>query len=254
MKKTTNIFCAVMMALCAVCFVWVNLTLRINAGNIVGSLVFGGMFCVLFFRRRIAAFVGRIWRHTVGKTAVVLAGAAVVFCAGACAFIGVNMVRYSETPSERVDCVLVLGCQVKGEVPSSMLSDRLNAALEVLNNKPQALCVVSGGRGRGEDISEAEAMRRYLTERGISEERIITEDKSTSTAENFGFSAEMLKSRDITENIVVVTSDFHQFRAHILASREGLEVSHHSARTSLPALLNNAVREICADAAAIMFR
>ncbi len=254
MKKTVNILCTILMALCAVCFVWVNLTFSINAGNIVGTILFGGAFCALFFRRKIAAFVGKIWRHIIGKIAVIFAGTMVLFCAGVCVFFGVNMARYAETPSARTDCVIVLGCQVRGEIPSRMLSDRLNTALEILNDEPQAVCVVSGGKGRGEDISEAEAMRRYLTARGISEDRIIMEDASTSTAENLRFSAEILRGIGITENVTIVTSDYHQFRAHIYAAREGLTVSHHSSHTTPLMLMNNAVREMCAIAAAYIGR
>lgn len=250
MKKNINVLRIVVMAICALCSVWVNITTGINAGNIAGTVIFGGLFCAALFCRRTAGFVVRIWRHIPGKAAVVCAGATVFFCAGVCVYSAVNMARYSESAAERTDCVLVLGCQVKGEKPGKMLSDRLDAALEILNAEPQALCIVSGGKGRGEDISEAEAMRRYLIAHGISDDRIVIEDRSSSTYENLHFSAEILRGMGVLENITVVTSDFHQFRAHIYAAREGLDVSHHSARTFLPAFMNNAVRELCALAVA----
>ena len=68
------------------------------------------------------------------------------------------------------------------------LARRLDAALAYLEENPKAYVVVSGGQGAGEDISEAEAMRRYLAARGIEESRILMEDKSMSTLENFLFS------------------------------------------------------------------
>lgn len=124
-----------------------------------------------------------------------------------------------------------------------MLTRRLNAALEVLEDNPGAVCVASGGQGKGELISEAEAMRRYLTGRGISDERILIEDKSVSTYENMSFSAEILREQGITGNIVIVTNEFHQYRASVFAKREGLETGAHSAATKIANLPNYWVRE-----------
>ena len=89
--------------------------------------------------------------------------------------------------------VIVLGCQVRGSEPSRMLTDRCNAALEYLNAHPDAKCVASGGKGSGEDISEAQAIFNYLVSHGIGEDRIFIEDRSTSTAENLAFSAEVIR-------------------------------------------------------------
>ena len=103
-----------------------------------------------------------------------------------------------------------------------------------------------------EDISEAEAMRRYLNAHGIADERIITEDRSTTTDENIRFTAELLSEIGISDNITIVTNEFHQYRADIFARRAGLTVGHHSARTSPRLLLNQWVREWGALAVAIL--
>ncbi|MGN1422904.1 MAG: YdcF family protein [Oscillospiraceae bacterium] len=250
-KKMTAIAWTAAEVLCAVCLVWVNLALT-NIGNIVGTLLFGGLFCAALFRKRLGAAIKRFWGQFPGKAALTALAALVLFLAGLSVFFGVNMAHYADNavdPAERTDCVLVLGCRVVGETPSRMLTERLDAALDILNAEPQAVCVVSGGKGSDEQLSEAEAMRRYLIDRGISEERIITEDKAVSTAENFRYSAEVLRGLGIESNITVVTSDFHQYRAHIYAEREGLSVSHRSARTGLWALPNYVIREICLLAA-----
>lgn len=133
-----------------------------------------------------------------------------------------------------------------------MLARRCDAALETLSEYPNAVCVVSGGKGNGENISEAEAMRRYLIERGISESRIIAEDKSTSTRENIRLSAELLKERGI-DSAVIVTNEFHQYRAGIYARSSGLTVGHHSAGTPLYNLANYWVREWAALLSAVIF-
>lgn len=77
---------------------------------------------------------------------------------------------------------------LRGERVSLTLKLRLDAALEYLEHSPNTAVIVSGGKGDGENISEAEAMKRYLVSHGVDEGRIITEDKSTSTWENFKFS------------------------------------------------------------------
>ncbi len=178
-------------AVAAVALVWVNLVLKPNAGSLLGTLLFGSIMAVTLLWRRIAC----LWKRIAGRILVIFFG--VIFAAGfgLCVFFSVNMVVYAEKDCDSADCVIVLGCQVKGETPTPMLCDRLNAALELLESNPNAVCVVSGGQGPQEHISEAEAMRRYLNERGIADKRIITEPLSTSTEENLRFSAELLSER-----------------------------------------------------------
>lgn len=162
---------------------------------------------------------------------------------GFCVFFTVNIALHAEIPLEKTEAVIILGCQVRGETPSQMLKRRLDAAIEVLNENPEAVCVMSGGKGNGEDISEAECMRRYLSDAGIDEARLYPEDKSTSTRENLAFSAEILENLGISENIMLVTNEFHQYRASIYARRAGLKTGAHSAKTPLQNLLNYGLRE-----------
>ncbi len=235
-------------AVAAVGLVWVNLVLKPNAGSLLGTLLFGSIMAVTLLWRRIAC----LWKRIAGRILVIFFG--VIFAAGfgLCVFFSVNMVVYAEKDCDSADCVIVLGCQVKGETPTPMLCDRLNAALELLESNPNAVCVVSGGQGPQEHISEAEAMRRYLNERGIADKRIITEPLSTSTEENLRFSAELLSERGFKGSIVVVTNEFHQYRADIYARRAGLSVGHHSARTALRLFPNQWVREWGALAVAML--
>ena len=126
-----------------------------------------------------------------------------------------------------VDAVIVLGAGVNGETPSLILWSRITAAAAYLEGHPDVPVVLSGGQGPGEAISEAACMRRELTARGVEEDRLLLEDRSTSTAENFAFSKELLEAHGIdtdTAVIAVVTSDFHCFRAHLIARRAGLTV------------------------------
>lgn len=87
-----------------------------------------------------------------------------------------------------VDCIIVLGAQVKGKKITDSLKRRLDRAALYLKKYPGTRVIVSGGQGPGEEISEADAMAAYLIRSGIDRERIIREDKSTSTIENLRYS------------------------------------------------------------------
>ncbi len=100
--------------------------------------------------------------------------------------------RFDALPEDEQLTVMVFGCYVRGEEPGRTLTTRLDAALSLLKRYPNADCIVSGGQGSNEAISEAEAMRRYLVSRGIAEERITLEDRSTNTSENLEYTFAIL--------------------------------------------------------------
>lgn len=143
------------------------------------------------------------------------------------------------------DYVIVLGAGLKGEEPSISLSSRLQKASEYLGQNPDAKVIVSGGRGNGESISEAEAMKRYLVNKGIEEKRIIKEEQSTSTRENLLFSKDILDDYHATgnEKLVVITSDYHAFRTGMIAEDIGLKISVISSLTPLYVYISGCVRE-----------
>jgi uncharacterized SAM-binding protein YcdF (DUF218 family) len=121
------------------------------------------------------------------------------------------------------DYLIILGAGVYGTRPSRSLYNRLEKGLEYLIKNPGSKAILTGGMGRGEEITEAEAMRRYLSEYGIAEDRFVIEDKSTDTHENIKFSRDILRKIDGRKKIslVIVTSGFHLFRAKLLARRQG---------------------------------
>ena len=125
-----------------------------------------------------------------------------------------------------LDCayIIVLGCGVNGTVPSLSLRERIDAAYAYLDAHPDTICVVSGGQGPGEDMTEAACMFRELTAMGIAPERILQEGRSTSTAENLRFSIEVIESHtgSIPTEIGIVSSEYHLFRASLMAEDLGL--------------------------------
>lgn len=131
------------------------------------------------------------------------------------------------TPTE-AEAIIVLGAGVNGTEPSLALKSRLDAAAEYAEAYPDIPLVLSGGQGWGEEITEAECMRRYLVACGIEESRLLPETESTDTEENFRLSKALLEQKgyDTAEmTVAVVSNDFHLCRAEILARREGFTVT-----------------------------
>lgn len=125
----------------------------------------------------------------------------------------------------QVDYLIILGAGLNGDKLSWTLWERVEKGLRILQVNKDMRVVVSGGKGPGEWITEAEAMQRYLVEKGIAKERIIKEEQSTSTMENFRFTHELLEQQTSYEPsapVLVITNDFHMFRSKILARRNGL--------------------------------
>ncbi len=238
----------------AICFVWAVACPSISEGTFIGGLLFGALILGAIFYKQLFKLIKKLWKNVGGKIALILLSAVIALGLFAATFFTVQMAGHIYKPLDKVDAVIVLGCRVKGETPSSMLWIRTKTACDILVEHPEAVVVVSGGQGPGESITEAEAMRRMLAEWGIEEHRIIMEDKSTSTAENFDNSAAILKELGINENVAIVTSEFHQYRASLYAQRSGLEnTGHYSGGTARTHLLNYWIREWAALAASFVF-
>ena len=126
-----------------------------------------------------------------------------------------------EKVEKDADYVIVLGAQVRGTRITKPLKSRLDAAYEYACDNENPKVIVSGGQGPGEDLSEALAMYEYLVEKGLDSKRILMEDKSVSTKENLTFSKELMEKEDA--KIVIVTNNFHVYRATLLAKKLGYE-------------------------------
>lgn len=117
-----------------------------------------------------------------------------------------------------LDYVVVLGAQVKGSRPSQSLLYRIQEAAEYLKVNPETKAILSGGKGTGEDISEAQCMKQELEKLGISGERLIEENRSTSTQENIAYSYELMEKE--CKKVGIVTNDFHIYRGTAIAKKK----------------------------------
>lgn len=163
------------------------------------------------------------------RTLLIIYAVLVAYAATLSVFMIANMNDAPEKDGSRT--VVVLGCQVRRDGPSLMLSRRVDAAYNYLSEDEKANCIVSGGKGDNEHISEAEAMYEALVNDGIAQNRITKEDKSSSTYENLLFSKQILEDNGKPLRIAIVTDAFHQWRARLQAESLGYDVKCVSAAT-----------------------
>lgn len=146
---------------------------------------------------------------------------------------------------QNLDYVIVLGAHVRGTVPSRALRKRLDCAAAYAKENPDTVFFLSGGQGSGEDITEAEAMYRYLTEAGVDGDRLIQEDRSTTTEENLKFCSQIREIKD--KEVGIISNNFHVYRAGLMAEKMGYQ---HVARIPAPSdavmQVHYVVREIFA--------
>lgn len=146
---------------------------------------------------------------------------------------------------EEVDYVIVLGAKLFGDIPSPALKERLIVAKDYLASNSDTKVVVSGGQGPDESISEAKAMKKYLVDNGVSEERILIEDKSTSTYENISYSLDLIKEVEGVDKpkIIVATNNFHIFRSKLMAKSLGVKAYGLPAKTPPSIIVQQYIRE-----------
>lgn len=129
-----------------------------------------------------------------------------------------------QTTASKVEAIIVLGSGTKHGKPSPALAKRLDSAAAVATQHPKAIMVLSGGVDFGAHESEAAIMARYLQTRyDLTSTRMLLEDRSTSTQLNLQHSKTLLEQRriDISQPVIIVTSDFHTLRAAAIARKEG---------------------------------
>lgn len=178
-------------------------------------------------------------------------------CAGIALILVLEMLMMtaaSAEPEDDAGVVIVLG---SGIFPDGRLSlslrSRLDAAYDYLTAHPDVKCIVAGGQGDNEPISEAQAMQRDLISRGIDVNRIYVEAESTSTEENLTYALDIMEQNNLSGKAAVVTSDYHIFRALLLAERLGLDAFGIPSPTSWRVWLSDQVRECLAIVKTVVF-
>ena len=216
MKKTVKILSITAGSLLIGNFIMLILISNINLGMVpvlgLGAVLLGyGLFYdKLPFKKIISALLA------LGLIAILSFGGFLAIYGG------------QDTADYTEQTLIVLGCGLRGERVSVGLAKRLNKAAEYHEKNKEAMIIVSGGQGPQEDISEALAMKRYLINKGIPEDKIIMEDKSTSTITNFRNSRAIMEEKDMDlSSVVFVTNAYHVYRGAYYAENEGfIDIAH----------------------------
>ena len=156
-------------------------------------------------------------------------------------------------PRFNKDYMIILGCSIRKDgTPTPLLKGRADRAMWFARMQKEAsgreiIFVPSGGQGSDEVISEAESIRNYLRECGVPEERILMENRSTTTNENMKYSAALIKERDPEARVAFSTTGYHVFRSGNLAHSHGLAASGVGSRTKWYFYTNALIREFIAN-------
>lgn len=144
-------------------------------------------------------------------------------------------------PKAPCDYLMILGCGLREDgSPTPLLAGRIDAARSYAAFQEEQgfeppVFVPSGGQGPDEVWAEAESMRRYLLEQGVEEERILKEDASTNTRQNFELSAKVVAQARPTDapspRMAFSTTNYHVFRSYVYAHDAGMHAEGIAAPT-----------------------
>lgn len=143
--------------------------------------------------------------------------------------------------NKKLDYIIVLGAGIKGKQVTPLLAGRIDKGIELLKYNPNAKLILSGGMGPGEDIPEGVAMAAYAKDKGVSDERIIVEDKSKNTYENLLFSSKLMDKEN--PKLALVTTSYHVFRALVFAKKLNIPCIGYGSKTKWYFTLNALIRE-----------
>ena len=144
------------------------------------------------------------------------------------------------------DYIIVLGAAVLDDRPSLALIHRMEGAMKYLDANPGSTAILCGGQGNGESMTEADCMYGWLTAQGVAPDRLIKEDRSTTTMENLQNAFDIIESRGDTPDgsIAIVSSCYHLYRAKCMAKLLGAEAAGVSGSLGYPIYtLNCFIRE-----------
>lgn len=104
------------------------------------------------------------------------------------------------------DCLIIFGCHLK-----PLLDERLDCAIKILKSKKIDTILLTGGIGVNGNFNESEYMKKALLNFGIAENKILVDDKSTTTEENIVNSIQILRDNNLINNkkIVLVSNQAH---------------------------------------------
>lgn len=203
----------------------------LNAGNVCGMLLSAVMVVYGICHRAIHQLFISLWQKQPAR--ICLSAAAILALTGfvCLAAASTAIIRAVSKKIPDNTPAIVLGCSVIGTKPSRILQERIDAAYCYLKEHPHAVCILSGGKGEGEDISEAACMYQALEKMEIDTSRLYLEDTSVNTQQNMEHAQEILASIGQTDAVTVISSEFHLYRARRWAKALGYKSYGYAAHT-----------------------
>lgn len=210
-----------------------------KAGNSL-SMFFSALLCIYLV---VWPIIGKLRKDTLGTFVYIVIGFCAMYMLSlmavyVCSAI-LNLIHLRK--NRKADCIIVLGAGIMGKEVTPLLAARIEKGIEQLRYNPEAMLIMSGGQGKGEDIPESVAMAAYAVEKGVDERKIILEQKSKTTKQNLSFSMELIKNKD--SKIIIVTTAYHVFRALLLAKKQGIKCIGIGSKTKWYFTLNAMIRE-----------
>ncbi len=157
------------------------------------------------------------------------------------AFVNDNIV---DAPDGKYDCILILGCLVRGETPSDMLKDRLDTGIDLYLKGAAPAILMSGDGENPAEYDEVTVMKNYALSRGVPEEDIICDPYGLCTYDSI-WRAENVYDMD---SFIIVSQKYHLTRAIYIAEKMGLEAC------GVPAYLNLYTKQLYRNVREVLAR
>ncbi len=216
-------------------------------GIILSFLMVGGLVFIYLFDYYASGSQTEVMVHD-----LIANFCAAVYLYFECMLIGTiiaNVVAVHYEPDPDKGFMIILGCGIRKDgTPSPLLRGRIDRAIAFAKKQKELtgkdlIFIPSGGQGPNEVRPESAAMRDYLLEQGIPAERILEDDKSTSTFENMLYSKKVIEDTGMEGKVAFATTNYHVFRSGLFARRVKMRAVGIGARTKWYFWPNAAVRE-----------
>lgn len=143
---------------------------------------------------------------------------------------------------DNADCILVLGAGVRNNKPTPMLNDRLEEAISLYKEGKAPKIIMSGDHGR-DDYDEVNVMKDFAMNKGVPSQDIFMDHAGFSTYESVYRAKEIFKA----QKVIIVTQDYHLYRALFIANALDIEAVGASANLrNYPGQSARDLREIAA--------
>lgn len=205
----------------------------LNIGNIVGGLICLVLIIRFGFSKQYKSAKEKFCKKKAVKIIWrIFSVASITFAIYAC-IVSCLMIGFSLDAPKEPATAIVLGAKVNNYGPSVPLLKRIQAGENYLNNNPNTVAVVTGGKGTDEYISEGDCMYNCMVQDGIEADRIFVENKAQNTYQNIEFSYNLIKENKLDDSLAIVTDSYHQLRARLIARKQGITTDIGAVNTSL---------------------